>query len=259
MRIIFMGTGTSQGVPLIADDNPLLDLNDARNWRGRSSIHVDLDGCHIQVDAAPEFRLQCLRENIRKIDRFILTHGHADHIAGMDDLRRFCDLLDGHPLPVYATPSEGIPRIQAVFPYALGKKAAQKGYPCFDVQPMPDCLEVPSGKIYSTLLPHGVIQVLGLVFVSSKGKKVAYYCDCHAVPPKARELAYGADALIIDGLRHEPHATHLTIAKAVQIGQELAAKHTYLTHMGATIDHARESALLPAGASFAYDGLVLDF
>lgn len=252
-----MGTGTSQGVPLLAHDNPLLDLKDSRNWRTRSSIHVDMGGNHIQVDAAPEFRIQCLRENIRKIDTFILTHGHADHIVGMDDLRRFCDVL-GDAMPVYATKAEGIPRIEAVFPYALDKKKVQKGYPAFDVHPMPDCLEFPQGKVYSTPLPHGKIQVLGLVFVGSNQQRVAYYSDCHAVPPKARELAYGADVLIIDGLRHEPHATHLTIQEAIEISQSLNVKHTYLTHIGATIDHAKESALLPENVSFAYDGLVID-
>lgn len=256
MKIYFMGTGTSQGVPLIAHENPLLDLQDARNWRTRSSIHVDFDGYHVQVDASPEFRIQCLRENIQRVDSFILTHGHADHIVGMDDLRRFCDIL-GNAMPVYATKAEGIPRIEAVFPYALNKKKVQKGYPVFDVNLMPEVLEVPNGKIYSTPLPHGKIQVLGLIFVDHQGKRVAYYCDCHAVPPQAKELAFKADVLIIDGLRHEPHATHLTVKEAVEIGQELQVGHTYLTHIGATIDHQRESALLPKNASLSYDGLVL--
>ena len=91
MEIIFMGTGTSQGVPMIAHDPEKLDLQNPKNWRSRSSIHVVMDGCHIQVDAAQEFRLQCIQNNIQQIDYFVLTHGHADHILGMDDLRRFCD------------------------------------------------------------------------------------------------------------------------------------------------------------------------
>ena len=110
MEVVFLGTGTSQGVPMIACDCAVCRSTDPRNHRTRASIHVVMDGLHVQVDAAPEFRLQCLREKINQLDFFILTHGHADHIAGMDDLRRFCDLLGGMALTVYST-DEGMGRV----------------------------------------------------------------------------------------------------------------------------------------------------
>ena len=130
MEITFLGTGTSQGVPMIGCSCAVCLSNDPRNKRTRTSIHVVMDGLHIQVDASPELRLQCLRENITQTDLFILTHGHTDHITGMDDLRRFCELNGGTALPVYSTP-EGIGRIRTVYPYAILDKPLVKGYPAF--------------------------------------------------------------------------------------------------------------------------------
>src|SRR5882724_830198 len=127
MEVIFLGTGTSQGVPMIACQCAVCASSDPRNRRSRVSVHVVMDGLHVQVDAAPEFRLQCVREKITQLDLFILTHGHADHIAGMDDLRRFCDLAGGVALTVHTT-EEGMTRMRAMFPYAMGAKPAAKGY-----------------------------------------------------------------------------------------------------------------------------------
>ena len=110
MEVIFLGTGTSQGVPMIACGCAVCRSEDPRNRRTRTSIHVVMDGLHVQVDAAPEFRLQCLQNKIPAVDSFILTHGHADHVLGMDDLRRFCDLRGGEALPVHTT-TEGAARL----------------------------------------------------------------------------------------------------------------------------------------------------
>ena len=194
MEVIFLGTGTSQGVPMIACDCAVCTSTDPRNQRTRASIHVVMDGLHVQVDAAPEFRLQCLREKIEQLDVFILTHGHADHIAGMDDLRRFCDLHGGEALTVYTT-EEGMTRTRAMFPYAMGERPVAKGYAAFKLVEMPPVLDLPQGTIHSTLLPHGGVNTLGLVFTErSSGKKFAYYTDCKRVPREAVELARGADA-----------------------------------------------------------------
>src|SRR5689334_2341249 len=128
MEIIFLGTGTSQGVPMIACDCAVCRWRGPRNQRPRASTHVIMDGLYIQVDAAPELRLQCLRERVGQVDVFILTHGHTDHIAGMDDLRRFCDLLGGQALTVYSS-DEGISRVLAIYPYAIMERPVVKGYP----------------------------------------------------------------------------------------------------------------------------------
>ncbi|MGA3006722.1 MAG: MBL fold metallo-hydrolase [Opitutaceae bacterium] len=255
MEIIFLGTGTSQGVPMIACKCAVCTSPDPHNQRRRTSIHVVMDGLHVQVDAAPEFRLQCLRERIDWLDFFILTHGHADHIAGMDDLRRFCDLLGGKALTVYTT-DEGMARVLAMFPYANAEQPVAKGYAAFKLVQMPDTLELPQGTVQSTLLPHGGVNTLGLVFTErTSGKKFAYYTDCKRVPREAVALARGADVVVLDGLRNEPHPSHMTVAEAVAVAQEIGAPQTYLTHLTHGNDHSELAARLPQGIAPAYDGL----
>lgn len=255
MEVIFLGTGTSQGVPMIACDCAVCSSTDPRNKRTRASIHVVMDGLHVQVDAAPEFRLQCLREKITQLDFFILTHGHTDHIAGMDDLRRFCDLRGGEALTVYST-DEGISRILAIYPYAIMERPVVKGYPAFRLTEMPPVLDLPQGTIRSTLLPHGGVNTLGLVFTEqSSGKKFVYYTDCKRVPREAVEFARGADLVVLDGLRVNPHPSHMSIDEAVAVAREIDAPRTLLTHLTHLNDHAELAAALPAGVEVAHDAL----
>ncbi|MEY4005911.1 MAG: hypothetical protein RLZZ221_2007 [Verrucomicrobiota bacterium] len=257
MEVIFLGTGTSQGVPMIACGCAVCRSEDPRNRRTRTSIHLVMDGLHIQVDAAPEFRLQCLRERIEAMDFFILTHGHADHIAGMDDLRRFCDLLGGNALTVYST-TEGMGRVLAMYPYAMAERPIAKGYAAFRLLEMPTTLDLPQGTIQSTLLPHGGINTLGLVFTErSSRRRFAYYTDCKRVPREALELARGVDALALDGLRPTPHPSHLSIAEAIEVARDIGAPATWLTHLTHHTDHGPAEAELPEGVRFAYDGLRL--
>jgi phosphoribosyl 1,2-cyclic phosphate phosphodiesterase len=257
MEIIVLGSGTSHGVPMIACECAVCASADPRDRRMRASIHVVMDGLHIQVDAAPEFRLQCLREKVTRIDQFILTHGHADHVVGMDDLRRFCDLRDGVALPVFST-DEGISRILAIYPYAILERAVSKGYAAFQLQLLPEVLEFPEGTIASTLLPHGGVNTLGLVFTErSSGAKFAYYTDCKRVPAAAVALAGGADVVVLDGLRPAAHPTHMNIAEALAAAAEIGAPQTFLTHLTHAVRHADEAAMLPPSVRFAYDGLRL--
>ena len=255
MEVIFLGTGTSQGVPMIGQPPGTVDLANPRNWRTRCSIHVEMGGMHIQVDAAQEFRLQCIREDIVTIDHFILTHGHADHVLGMDDLRRFCDQMPGNTVPVYSTPA-GLERVRQIYPYAIGERPASKGYPCFKLREMPRKLELPGGEIHSVLLPHGELEVLGLVFIEAgTGKKFAYYCDCKEVGEPARALARGAEVVVLDGLRPNPHPTHMTIDEAVAVAHAINAPKSFLTHMTFQVDHDATEAKLPEKIRLAYDGL----
>jgi phosphoribosyl 1,2-cyclic phosphate phosphodiesterase len=255
MEVIFLGTGTSQGVPMIACDCAVCSSTDPRNSRTRASIHVVMDGLHIQVDAAPELRLQCRRERIMRTDLVILTHGHADHIVGMDDLRRFCDLLGGNSLPVYST-EEGLARVLAIYPYAILERPLVPGYAAFRLMEMPPVLEFPQGTIAAALLPHGGINTLGLVFTEkSTGRKFAYFNDCKSVPREAITLARGADVVVLDGLRPKPHPSHMTIDEAVAVAQEIAAPSSYLTHLTHLTEHGALAATLPAGIAPAYDGL----
>ena len=256
MELLFLGCGTSQGVPLIAHPNEGLDLADKRNHRTRSSVHVVLDGLHVQVDCGPEFRLQCLWNDVRAIDLVILTHGHADHMMGFDDLRRFCEMRAGLAMPVYTT-DEGEERLRACFPYAIAEKAISGGYVALKPLRMPSALELPNGcLIRSALLPHGSIFSLGLVFEEkSTGKKLAYFNDCHRVTDEALALGMDADVAVLDGLRPHPHPTHMTIGAACEAAHAMRAKRAFITHMTQHVDYATWKAKLPAPVEPAYDGL----
>lgn len=256
MEVIFLGTGTSQGVPPLKFDPSRLplDLNNPRNWRTRSSIHVILDGCHIQVDAGPEFRLQCLWNEINHIDLFILTHEHADHIMGMDDLRAFCQ--EG-ALPVYSTPS-ALQCVKSIFHYAILDKPVVSGYPAFALKECPAIIETPGGIIKTFLLPHGEVQTLGLVFEEkSTQKRFAYFSDCKTLTNAAKNEAQGIDVLAIDALRRNPHPSHLTLDEALHHIAELQPKQSFLTHTTALFDYDTLQSELPEGVKMAYDGLRL--
>ena len=258
MRVVFLGTGTSQGVPMIAQPEGGCDLSNPKNWRTRCSIHIEMGGHHIQVDAGPEFRTQCVQNEILSVDTFILTHAHADHVMGMDDLRRFCDLNGGLAIPVYST-EEGLERVASIFPYAICDKPVSVGYPAFALKKMPKRLELPGGIVESTLLPHGPVEVLGLVFTEKDtGKQLAYYTDCKMLTKAAYELADSVDVLIIDGLKLNSHPTHMNIQEAVAAAQQVNAPQTYLTHMTYGVDYETTEASLPENISLAYDGLVLN-
>lgn len=255
MEIQFLGTGTSHGVPMLVCDCAVCSSSDPRDQRTRASVHVIMNGLRIQVDATPEFRLQALRARVPSIDLFILTHGHADHILGMDDLRRYCDGRPDGALPVYCS-EEGEERVRAIFPYAFAPRGEKPdGYARFDIRRMPARLELPEGWIESVPLPHGRVETLGLVFTErGSGARFAYYTDCKSVPPLARGLARGADLLVLDGLRPAPHPTHMSISEAQAEALQIAAKRTYLTHVAHAVPHTYGDSLAPGIQGFAYDG-----
>jgi len=175
----------------------------------------------------------------------------------MDDLRRFCDLNGGYALTDFST-DEGMGRVRTIFPYAMGDRPVAKGYAAFKLLPMPTLLDLPQGKIYSTLLPHGAISTLGLVFEErSSGKKFVYYNDCKRVPPEAIALAKGADVVVLDALRPEQHASHMNIEEACAAAAEIGCPVTYLTHMTHHVAYGTLSQKLPLGVQLAYDGLRL--
>lgn len=255
MEIIFLGTGTSHGVPMIGCECAVCRSTDPRNHRGRCSVHVVMDGLHLQVDAGPEFRLQCVREHIPRVDRFILTHEHADHLAGMDDLRRFCDILGGEAMDVHSTP-EALARLREIYAYAIADKPYSKGYVAFRLHAFEGPLELPQGRIEAVRLPHGRMQTLGLVFTErSSARRFAYYTDCKQVTAEAEALAKGADLVVLDGLRPQDHPTHMTIDEAIAAAARIGAREAYLTHFSHHVDHGPVEATLPQGVRLAYDGL----
>ncbi len=258
MKLYFLGTGTSQGVPVIGCSCETCVSGDPRDTRFRTHVHVEMGDLNIQIDAAPEFRIQALRHSIPKVDLVVLTHGHSDHILGMDDMRRYCDLRKGEALPVY-TNEEGESRMRSIFGYAIGKRPKVPGYPAFLPQRMPASLDVSSGVIRSARQSHGSFDTLGVVLEeASSGKKLAYFTDCDSVSDEAVVLAKGSDIVVLDALRKKPHRSHMSIDEAVAATKRIGAKQTYLIHMAHEIQHSVVDAQLPVGVNLAYDNLVLE-
>lgn len=160
-------------------------------------------------------------------------------------------------MTVYAT-EEGIGRVLAMFPYAIAERPIAKGYAAFKLIDMPARLELPQGTIESTLLPHGGLNTLGLIFTeASSGRKFVYYTDNKRLTNEAVALARGADAVVLDGLRPTPHPSHMSIPEALDVAREIGAAQTWLTHLTHLSDHAGTEAVLPDGIRLAYDGLRL--
>lgn len=257
MKLSFLGTGTSQGVPVIGCECSTCLSDDPRDTRFRTHVHLEMGETNIQIDAAPEFRIQALAHRLPKVDLVILTHGHSDHIMGMDDLRRYCDQRSGEALPVY-TNEEGEERMRSVFGYAIGEKSKVPGYPAFLPQRMPKSLELDDGFILSVKQSHGSFDTLGLVFKEAGGGKLAYFTDCDSVGDEGVKAAQGADVAVLDALRHKPHRSHMSIDQAIEASIRIGAKQTYLIHMTHEIGHADTDATLPDGVNLAYDNLVVE-
>lgn len=246
--MIVLGSGTSNGVPTPGRDYTPEFLANSKNHRTRPSIVLCGPTGNVLVDCAPELRLQLLREDIRDIEACLITHTHADHIMGMDDLRSFC-LKTGREMPVYTAPRYQ-DDIRRVFNYAFEDYPPGIWVPRFDLREVPPVFDLGGLEIRTFWVEHGPIPVLGLRVAG-----FAYVTDVNRIPPEAMAELQGLDTLVLDAVRYRPHPNHFNLDQAIAVAQEIGARQTYFTHLSDDYDHDVTNATLPSGMGLAWDGL----
>jgi phosphoribosyl 1,2-cyclic phosphate phosphodiesterase len=252
-----MGTGTSNGVPLLGCDCAVCTSDDPRNSRTRPSVMLSLPRGNLLIDTTPEMRLQLLRERVRMIHAVAFTHAHADHMLGLDDVRVFPKQLGG-PIPIYCE-EETEEAIRRVFYYAFNERLASlpPGHVPkiqFERIRAGAAFEVLGQAILPIRLEHGRMNVLGF-----RVGNLAYCTDVSRIPESSWPMLEGLDVLILDALRHEPHPTHFSLLEALAVIERLRPRRAFLTHLSHGFDHGPTESTLPASVALAYDGLTLDF
>ena len=256
MKALFLGSGTSTGVPQIGCTCEVCTSRDSRNKRLRSSILLRTEKTTLLVDTSPDLRQQALRHSISAIDAVLYTHEHLDHTAGFDDLRAFCWRREDR-LPLYAG-EQCLAKLCSMYPWAFDAANNYRGY----VRPAPHNhagapFTIGDVRVEPVPVQHAVVETYGYVF-RSNGKSFAYIPDIKELPPASRPLLRGLDALAMDGLRYKDHRTHLTIDENVALMHELAPTRGYITHSGHDIDYTTLAAQLPSFICPAYDGLEIE-
>lgn len=258
LRITFLGTGTSQGVPMIGCDCAVCRSDDPRNQRLRCALLLETDEGNLLIDTPPDLRTQALRANLRRVDAVLITHTHTDHVMGMDDLRRFSDLKDA-ALPIYGS-AVACERLKQIYPFVFDDQPKRAPYLRATLHPLEAgrTVDLLGCRLTPVTLPHGRMPTFGYLIEQNGELKLAYLNDCKDVPAEALARSRGARIMVLDALRYREHPTHMCLDEALAVARRACAERVYLTHMTHDIEHAALSAQLPASVALAYDGLTVE-
>lgn len=251
MRVTFLGTGTSQGVPIIGCDCPVCTSPLAVNKRMRPSVWLEIAGHHIVIDTAPEFRLQVLQYGLRRLDALLFTHAHADHVFGFDDIRRFCQ-MQKMAIPTYAT-ADTLRTLHELFGYAFHFAPDNWAIPRAEAHTINGPFRLFGRRVEPLLVYHGMNPITGF-----RLGQFAYITDCSWIPPETEAALQHMDVLVLDALRYRPHPTHFSVDQAVDMIKRLKPQRAYLTHLCHEVEHTTLAQSLPPGIEPAYDGLVCE-
>lgn len=252
MKITFLGTGTSQGIPVISSSHPVCLSTDKRDKRLRVSILIEWDDYAYIIDCGPDFRYQMLRANVQKINGVLLTHEHADHTAGLDDLRPFSFQLGA--VPIFAQ-KRVLENLSYRFDYIFKDQNKYPGAPSVIQHEIGnEVFKLKNIEFTPINVMHGNLEILGYKF-----NNIAYLTDVKTIEPKEKEKLKGLDVLIINAIRYKPHHSHLNLDEALVLIDELNPKKTFLTHISHHLGfHAEVEKILPDNVFLAYDELVLE-
>lgn len=251
MTITFLGTGTSQGVPVIGCLCGVCKSLDYRDKRLRSSVHITIDDQSFVIDTGPDFRQQMLRENITRLDAILFTHAHRDHTAGLDDVRAY-NFLQNMDMPVYGT-RETLDQIRNDFAYIF-EAHHYPGLPRLNLRPITeDSFHINGIKITPLPVTHLRLPVLGF-----RVGDFSYITDANFISEETYKKLEGTKVLVLNALQQEPHISHFTLQQAIEVAQKIKAGKTYFTHLSHKMGlHAEVSKQLPENIQFSFDGLVV--
>jgi phosphoribosyl 1,2-cyclic phosphate phosphodiesterase len=249
LKITFLGTGTSQGVPVIGCTCEVCQSLDYRDKRLRSSIFVEIQNQNFVIDTGPDFRQQMLREQVKRIDSVIFTHAHRDHTAGLDDVRAY-NFMQQMDMPVFGT-QPVLDQLKTEYAYAFAPQH-YPGIPRLTLNLIDDTAFTANGvKITPLPVMHLKLPVLGFRF-----NNFSYITDANYIPAETLEKLEGTEVLVLNALQREPHISHFNLVEALEMVERIKPTRTYFTHISHKLGlHADVSKELPADVSLAYDGL----
>ena len=252
MRLTFLGTGTSNGVPIIGCDCPVCTSSDPRDRRTRTSAFIERNGHNILIDTATELRMQAIQVGISRVDAVLFTHPHADHLGGFDDLRRFNEIDQAH-LPVYAG-VETAKQLRERFGYAfVDQFPFYGGKPDLNLYEFNGPFELFGDTVYPIEVTHGSWTVHGF-----RIGPLAYLTDAKEIPDASMDLLRDAEVLVLNALRERPHPTHLSLDEALDVIDEVKPQRAYLVHLAHELSHGVAESRVPDHVTVAWDGLTIE-